>query len=217
MWYLGTPTATPPPASIPDGAYSTNLATAPDHYGPWTQHATPVPFSPQPGGWCAATASPGPVIRWQGRWWMYFSGSGPAGRSIGLAVTDDLRGTWALHPDPLLPLAHQLENAAIFCDTGTGRWWLFANHITHTPAGSAYTDAVVGYWSADPLAWSADRRTVVLDRSTCRWTRAVGMPSVTPLSSGRLAMFYDGNAAGSIGHLRRDIGLALLPLPLRLA
>jgi hypothetical protein len=34
MYYLGTPTATPPPASIPSGRYTTNLAVAASHIGP---------------------------------------------------------------------------------------------------------------------------------------------------------------------------------------
>jgi hypothetical protein len=56
---------------------------------------------------------------------------------------------------------------------------------------------------------------VVLDATVCRWTRVIGMPSVTRLSSSRLAVFYDGRADHQPGHLRRDIALALLPLPLR--
>jgi hypothetical protein len=217
MYYLGTPTATAPPSSIPSGRYTTNLAVAASHIGPWDQLADPVPFSPLPGTWYSATASPGPVLRPAagGPWLMYFSGSSAAGRSIGLATTTDLLGTWTVQPDPLLPPSEQLENAAVYRDTRTGLWWLLANHIHRTATTGPYTNAVWGYWSASPTSFSPGRRAVVLDATVCRWTRVIGMPSVTRLSSSRLAVFYDGRADHQPGHLRRDIALALLPLPLR--
>jgi hypothetical protein len=217
MYYLGTPTATPPPASIPSGRYTTNLAVAASHIGPWDQLEVPVPFSPQPGTWYSSTASPGPVLRPAagGPYVMYFSGSSSAGRSIGLTTTTDLLGTWTVDPAPLLPRSEELENAAVFRDEQTSLWWLLANHIHRTASGGPYTNAVWGYWSVSPTAFAASRRTVVLDAAVCRWTRVIGMPSVTRLSSRQLALFYDGRGDHQPGHMRRDIALALLQMPLR--
>jgi len=56
---------------------------------------------------------------------------------------------------------------------------------------------------------------VVLDPSNCSWSKAVvGLPSVLKHGN-RLAIFYDGVADDSTSHMRRDVGLAWLDLPLQ--
>jgi hypothetical protein len=54
-----------------------------------------------------------------------------------------------------------------------------------------------------------------LDTSNCKWTKhVIGLPSVVRVKN-RLALFYDGLAEDSLSHMRRDIGLAWLDLPLK--
>jgi hypothetical protein len=55
----------------------------------------------------------------------------------------------------------------------------------------------------------------VLDRTNCLWAvKCIGMPSVVQVGR-RLALFYDAPARDT-GHMRRDIGLAWLQLPLKI-
>ena len=56
---------------------------------------------------------------------------------------------------------------------------------------------------------------MVLDGVNCTWSsRCIGMPSVVKVGK-RRALFYDAPGGGSISHMRRDIGLAWLALPLQ--
>ncbi len=62
-------------------------------------------------------------------------------------------------------------------------------------------------WRTGIPAWT--------DASGSVWSKAViGMPSVTRIGE-QLAVCYDGNDHADFGHMRRDIGLALLDLPLQ--
>ena len=80
--------------------------------------------------------------------------------------------------------------------------------------GGEYTDAVWVYWSKDLNAWDAKDKAVVLDAKNCAWSRkCIGMPSVVKVGK-RLAIFYDGPGGDSTDHMRRDVGLAWLDLPL---
>ncbi|OPF77330.1 hypothetical protein VT50_0221420 [Streptomyces antioxidans] len=55
----------------------------------------------------------------------------------------------------------------------------------------------------------------MLDRTNCAWSPyVIGLPSVLPVTD-RLAVFHDGRPAADVSHMRRDIGLAWLDLPLR--
>jgi hypothetical protein len=77
-----------------------------------------------------------------------------------------------------------------------------------------FTDAIWVYWSKDPNKWNASHKAVVLDGTNCTWAkRNIGMPAVIP-AEGRLAILYDAVAGEKISHMRRDIGLAWLELPL---
>jgi hypothetical protein len=56
---------------------------------------------------------------------------------------------------------------------------------------------------------------VVLDPANCRWSKnIIGLPSVVKHGN-RLAVFYDGQATDEMSHMRRDVGLAWLNLPLK--
>jgi hypothetical protein len=209
MFYLGAGRATGDANHIPQGPYQTLRAQSTSPYGPWTQ-AGGVLF----GG------SPGPVLRWGGRWWMFTSGGG-----IVLASTANLRtGPWVRETAPILPRTEALENAALWSDAGTGLWWLMANRITTDPAtGVAYTDAVVAYWATDPLrGWSPDRKAVVLDAANTG-CGVVGMPSVLPSADGRLWLAYDGrpgpagSGTGRWDHMGRSGRLASVARPLAVA
>ncbi len=92
----------------------------------------------------------------------------------------------------------------------------FPNHMGIT-SGVEFTDTIWVYWSGDPLQWNPSCKAVVLNGSTCSWSRRyIGMPSVV-LVRWRLDLFYDGPAADSISHMHRDIGLAWLDLPIHSA
>ena len=56
---------------------------------------------------------------------------------------------------------------------------------------------------------------VVLDGANCRWShKCIGLPSVVKAGN-RLALFYDAPGGQSTSHMRRNVGLAWLELPLR--
>jgi len=84
-----------------------------------------------------------------------------------------------------------------------------------------YTDAIWVYWTKNLDGWDAENKAVVLDSSNCIWSKhIIGLPSVIKIGK-RLAILYDGNDAeeipsGNNSHMRRDIGLAWLELPLQM-
>jgi hypothetical protein len=62
--------------------------------------------------------------------------------------------------------------------------------------------------------WNAADKAVVLDGRNCKWSRkCIGLPSVVKVGN-RLAMLYDAPGGDSTSHMKRDIGLAWLDLPL---
>jgi hypothetical protein len=150
---------------------------------------------------------------------MFMSGAGEdelgrAGASIGLARADRLDGPWTVAAEPLLPLSERLENAAVFHDDVTQLWWLLANRVTAVPGldGALFTDAILAYWAPSWDGFTTERSTVLLDGSTCTWSSVIGMPSGAPVGD-RVALFYDGRADGSTGHMSRDVGMCLLSMP----
>lgn len=221
MFYLATPGKTPPPHSVPTAPYYTRKATAPSMFGPWTKAPDVIPFDPRPDTYYSHTASPGPVIREGSVFLQYFSAAtvdpdtGRFVRTLGLAETTDLDGPWTIHPEPLLPLEEQIENASLYFENANGLWFLFTNHVGIDAEGIEYTDAVWVYWSDDPRRFTPEDKAVVIDATTSSWARsAIGMPSVVAVGD-RLALLYDGNQAAAHSHLQRDIGLAWIELPLQ--
>lgn len=227
VFYLGTPNATNDGLRTPAFPYMTLKARGAGPRGPWRKQPDVRPFLPEEGTWFSSTASPGQIIRTQEGFAMIFSASrvdadGAILRTLGVARTGDLDGTWTVDPEPLLPGTEQVENSSLYFEPANGLWFLFTNHVgsstEHDPVPpqdtSEYTDAIWVYWSADPLRYSSADRAVVLDAANCTWSpRAIGLPSVLPID-GRLALYYDGCADDVISHGSRDIGLAWITLPL---
>lgn len=218
MFYLGTPNTTPPPDRIPSFPYLTLKAHGPGPAGPWTKQPDVVPFRPATGTYYSTTASPGQVLRHDGGYLQFFSAStqNAAGiqRTIGIARTNNLNGSWAIDPEPIVPLDEQIENTSLYYEQANGTWFLFTDHIALDAFGE-YTDAIWVYWTHDLNRWDQQNKAVVLDRTNCTWSPyVVGLPSVVPIG-GRLAVFYDGRPAPDVSHMGRDVGLAWLDLPLR--
>ncbi len=220
MFYLGTPQVTPPPDLIPGFPYLTMKAEGTSPTGPWAKRYDVTPFSPKPGTYYSATASPGHVIGRRGEFLMFFSASSdaPILRTLGIARTRNLDKRWTIDPKPIVPPSEQVENTSLYHEKSTGTWFLFTNHVG-LKDGLEYTDAIWVYWTQDLERWNPDHKAVVLDGSTCGWSKhIIGLPSVVQ-SGGRLAIFYDGNSSPEIprgvkSHMARDIGLAWLELPL---
>lgn len=220
MFYLATPQHTGAPDYIPFLPYYTRRATAPSALGPWTKQPTPAPFDPVPGTYYARTAAPGHVEPFGGGFVQVFSAgadsaSGTFQRTLGLARTNDLAGIWTIDPVPLLPSSEQIENSALYFEATNGLWFLFTNHVGVSAAGVEFTDEIWMYWSTDVTHFDTSRKAVVLDPGRSSWSKWVlGMPSVVRVGD-RLAMLYDGCQEPGYGHMRRDIGLAWLELPLQ--
>ena len=223
MFYVAAYQATPPPECIPAVPYATRKAIAPSLAGPWVKQPEVIPFDLQPGSYYSMTASPGHIIKTGDEYLMIFSaaGAGEQGclqRTLGLARTRDLNGAWRIDPEPILPPGEQIENSSLFFEESNNTWYLFTNHVG-MPAdgphrGCEYTDAIWVYWTQDPTRWRAEDKAVVLDGGNCRWcTAAIGLATVTRVGE-RLALFYDAPGGDSIDHMRRNIGLAWLELPL---
>ncbi len=220
LFYLGTPHVTPPPERVPAFPYLTMKADGPSPTGPWTKRYDVTPFTPKPGTYYAATASPGQVIKQAGQYLMFFSAStdAPILRTLGIARTRDLEGPWAIDPAPILPPTEQVENTSLYYQAGTGTWFLFTDHVG-LKHGLEYTDALWVYWTQDLGRWDASRKAIVLDGATSSWSKEIiGLPSVVAAGR-RLAVFYDGYAGpglppGVRSHMERDVGLAWLDLPL---
>ncbi len=218
MFYLGTPNASPPPERVPGFPYLTLKATAKGPRGPWQKQYEVVPFYTAPNTFYSATASPGHVVEHGGEYLMLFSGSTHypiVKRTLGIARTQDLNGTWELDENPIVPLEEQIENSSLYYETTTGDWFVFTNHIAIDEQGREYTDAVWVYWTDDINNWNPQNKAVVIDGKNCSWSKnCIGMPSVVRVGD-RLAVFYDAPGGESLHHMNRDIGLAWLDLPLK--
>ena len=219
MFYLGTPNTSRPPDRIPAFPYLTMKARSSSPAGPWLKQKDVTPFRPQPGTYNSVTASPGHVIRHNGEYLQFFSAAALEGsarrtkRTISIARTRNLDGPWKLDPQPIVPPEEQIENSSLYFEPANKTWFLFTNHVG-IRKGYEYTDAVWVYWTKDLNKWSAANKAIVLDPTNCKWSRnIIGLPSVVKRGN-RLAIFYDGQAGDEMSHMRRDVGLAFLNLPL---
>jgi predicted GH43/DUF377 family glycosyl hydrolase len=178
-----------------------------------------TPFRPQPGTYNADTASAGYVVKKGDEYLMFYSAAvagPPVKRTLALARTRDLDGPWQVAPEPILPLEEQIENSSLYFEPANETWFLFTNHVGVNERNEEYTDAVWVYWSKDLERWDPRRKAVVLDGRNCSWSkRCIGMPTVIKVEN-RLALLYDAAGGESISHMKRDIGLAWLSLPLQL-
>jgi hypothetical protein len=213
LFYVGTPNATAPPERVPAVPYYTMKAEAPAPAGPWTKRPDIVPFSPQPGTYAEASASPGSIVSHNGEFLQFISASAgePLQRTLAIGRTTNLDGAWTLDPQPILPATEQIENSALYFEEANGTWFLFTNHVD---AETSRTDAIWVYWTTDLQVWDPARRAVVLDTTGSSWSKGViGLPGILRVGD-RLALYYDGVQGRDRGHTGRDVGLAWLPLPL---
>ena len=233
MFYLGSPSASPAPDYVPMFPYLTLKAEADSPEGPWRKRYDITPWRPGPGTYYEATASPGRIIEHGGEFLQFFSASVSRDfgrgfieckRTLGIARTTNLDGSWTLDPEPLAPLDDQVENSDLYYEEANGTWFLFTNHIGILPEGAAvpevaeagteYTDAVWVYWTKDPNHWDPKNKAVVLDGRNCTWSKqCIGLPGVVKVGD-RLAMLYDAPGGDSVSHMRRSIGLAWIDLPI---
>ena len=222
MFYLGTPNATEAPDFIPSPPYQTMKAHATSPAGPWTKQPEIVPFRPSDvpatnyGASSVVVASPGMVVKSGDEYLMFFAGGGYSAQNgagpyghCSIARTKDLNGKWTVDTHPILPWKDTCENSSLYFEKSDKTWFLFTNHI-----GAGYTDAIWAYWTKDLNHWNADHMAVVLDGKNCTCSRkCIGLPSVVKVGK-RLAIFYDGPGGDSTDHMKRDVGLAWLELPL---
>lgn len=215
MFYLGTPNVTPAPNFIPSFPYLTMKASSDSPAGPWHKQREVVPFRPKPDSYYSSTASPGQIIRHRGGYLMFFSAATdrPILRTISIARTRDLNSSWEIDPAPIVPSEEQIENTSLYFERANRTWFLFTNHIG-IQNGGEFTDAIWVYWSEDLNRWDARNKAVVLDGSNCSWSRkCIGLPGVVQVGN-RLAILYDAPGGDSTSHMKRDLGLAWLDLPL---
>ena len=219
MFYLGTPNASDPPDLVPSFPYLTMKARGTSPEGPWIKHKKVVPFRTKPGTYYSLTASPGHVLKHVNEYLQFFSsttqvsGSQYVQRTLGIARTEDLDGTWTIDTTPLVPIEEQIENSSLYYEKSNKTWFLFTNHIGIDEV-SEYTDAIWVYWSKDLNKWEPKNKAVVLDGTNCTWSdKCIGLPSVVEVDN-RLALFYDAPGGTSTSHMKRNVGLAWLDLPL---
>jgi len=217
MFYLGTPNASPAPDLIPSFPYLTMKARSQSPVGPWTKQREVVPFRCTPNTYYDVTASPGQIIRRGEEYLMFFSAasndSRGTRRTISIARTKNLNGPWRVDPQPIVPPAEQVENASLYFEPANRTWFLFINHIGLEDV--EYADAIWVYWSKDVNKWNPDDKAIVLDGRNCAWSKkCIGLPSVVKVKN-KLAILYDAPGGSSKSHMRRDVGLAWLRLPLR--
>jgi hypothetical protein len=220
MFYLGTPNVSEPPDLVPSFPYLTLKARGKGPGGPWIKQKDVVPFRTKPGTYYSITASPGHIIKYGDEYLQFFScttrkpGNPSVQRTLGIARTQDLDGPWTLDPEPMVPIEEQVENSSLYFEESIGTWFLFTNHIGID--GGEFTDAIWVYWSKDLNKWDPANKAVVLDGENCTWSKkCIGLPSVIPAGK-RLAIFYDAPGGISTSHVKRNIGLAWLDLPLSL-
>ncbi len=221
MFYLGTPNTFPAPERIPAFPYLTMKAKSNSLKGPWIKQYDVTPLPLKKNSYYAVTASPGFVVKNNNEYLQFFSATTQNGkdvkRTLGIARTPDLNATWKIDSTPLVPLTEQIENSSIYYEKKSKHWFLFTNHIGIDPKDSVeYTDAIWVYWSKDINKWNVADKAIVLDSSNCSWSKgAIGMPSVIKKGN-RLAVLYDAYEGYSTWHMKRNIGLAWLKLPLKI-
>lgn len=221
MFYLGTPNVSPAPDLIPSFPYLTMKARGSSPAGPWIKQKEVIPFRTKPGTYYSITASPGQVIKQGDEYLQFFSattekeGNPCVQRTLGIARAKDLDGAWTVDPEPMVPIEEQVENSALYFENSTDTWFLFTNHIGIKKAGEEFTDAIWVYWSSDLDSWDPENKAVVLDGNNCSWSQTcIGLPSVVQVGN-RLALFYDAPGGNKTSHMKRNVGLAWLELPLK--
>jgi len=219
MFYLGTPNVSPAPNLVPSFPYLTMKAKSNSPSGPWIKQTNVIPFRTKPDTYYSITASPGHVIKNGDEYLQFFSsttrkpGNPCVQRTLGIARTKDLDGSWIVDPKPSVPIEEQVENSSLYYEKSVKTWFLFTNHIG-IEDDKEFTDAVWVYWSQDLNSWDPQNKAVVLDAKNCSWSnKCIGLPSVVEVGK-QLALFYDAPGGESINHMKRNVGLAWINLPL---
>jgi predicted GH43/DUF377 family glycosyl hydrolase len=219
MFYLGTPNASNPPDLVPSFPYLTMKAKGTSPEGPWIKQKNVIPFRTKPDTYYSLTASPGHVIKNGDEYLQFFSSttrtpeSQYVQRTLGIARTMDLDGSWTIDSKPVVPIEEQIENSSLYYEKSNRTWFLFTNHIG-VEEGREFTDAIWVYWSKDLNTWDPENKAIVLDGENCSWSeKCIGLPSVVEADN-RLALFYDAPGGTSTSHMKRNVGLAWLDLPL---
>jgi len=219
LFYLGTPNVSEAPDLVPSFPYLTLKAKGSSPTGPWIKQKNVIPFRTKPNTYYSITASPGQVIKQGKEYLQFFSATTYTNtsqypqRTLGIARTQDLDGSWTVDPEPILPIEEQLENSTLHFEESIDTWFLFTNHIG-IDEGAEFTDAIWVYWSKDLNKWNPENKAVVLDGENCTWSnKCIGLPSVVKVDK-RLALLYDAPGGISINHMKRNVGLAWLELPL---
>lgn len=220
MFYLGTPNTTEPPNRIPYFPYLTMKGKGKGPAGPWEKQKDIVPFRTKPGTYYSITASPGHVVKKGDGYLQFFSAttrtekSRYVQRTLGIARTKDLDGAWTIDPKPIVPIEEQIENSSIYYEKSINTWFLFTNHIGIED--DEYTDAVWVYWTKDLNKWNPQHKAIVLDGENCTWSKkCIGLPSVVKIEN-RLALYYDAPGENRTSHMKRNVGLAWLDVPLKI-
>ncbi|HEX9513281.1 MAG TPA: hypothetical protein VF939_22475 [Puia sp.] len=223
MFYLGTPHVSPAPNNIPAFPYLTKKAESNAPGGPWKKRYDIIPIRTAPGTYYAGSVSPGNVIKHGDEYLMLFAASTDVPvikRTLSYARTKNLDSAWTPDATPFLPQKEQVENSAVYYEPANKTWFVFTDHVG-IRGNLEYTDAIWVYWTKDLDKWDPENKAIVLDSVNCSWSKhIIGLPSVVK-NGNRLAIFYDGNDAAEIppgadSHMRRNVGLAWLELPLRL-
>jgi len=222
MFYMGTPHVSPAPNYIPAFPYLTKKAESNAPNGPWKKRYDINPIQTRPGTYYAGSVSPGYIVKQENEYLMLFAASTDLPvikRTLSYARTKNLDSSWIADTAPFLPLEEQVENSAVYYEAANKTWFVFTNHVG-IENKLEYTDAIWVYWTKDLRKWDPANKAVVLDSANCKWSKhIIGLPSVVKVGK-RLAIFYDGNNAAELpggydSHMRRDIGLAWLELPLQ--
>jgi predicted GH43/DUF377 family glycosyl hydrolase len=221
MFYLGTPNTSPPPDRIPSFPYLTMKAKSANIEGPWIKQYNITPFSTKKNSFYSVTASPGYIIKYEDKYLQFFSGASQDStgtkRTLGIASTKNLDGLWTINMKPIFPITEQVENSSVYYDEKSKTWYLFTNHIGIDSSKVEYTDAVWVYWSKDIYNWDITNKAIVLDSSNCTWSKgAIGMPSIIKAGD-KLALLYDAFEGYSTYHMKRNIGLAWIDLPIKIS
>ena len=216
FFYVGCEQTTPPPDRIPAMPYVNLKAESTSPYGPWHKRYDLTPFQPRPGTYYADTCNPGHIVEIDGEYLMFFSAAifsgGGIQRTLGIARTRDLNAPWQPDPEPIVPLAEQIENASVHYEPTTGTWFVFTNHVGLTELGE-FRDAVWVYWTTDINHWDPANKAVVIDGHSCTWSKqSIGMAAVVCCGN-RLGILYDAPGGDSVDNMRNSIGLAWLDLP----
>jgi hypothetical protein len=104
----------------------------------------------------------------------------------------------------------------MYFEPSSRTWFLFTNHIG-IENGNEFTDAIWVYWTRELNRWNTADKAVVLDGRNCTWShKCIGLPSVVKVGE-RLAIFYDAPGGDNTSHMKRDVGVAWLNLPLNIS